>query len=410
MAVAPMTIGVAILGSTGSIGQSTLDVVSRHPDRFHIAALTARNSVDIIYEQCIQFSPKTVAMSDAASAEELDGRLRNAGFDIEVLDGEQGIMSIACGPAESIVNGIVGAAGLQPVITAAKAGKRQLIANKEPLVMLGDYIVQLAREHGSVLLPVDSEHNAIFQCLPRTGTFEKEGSPRITGEMGVRKILLTGSGGPLRTIDLDKMPEVTPEQAIAHPNWEMGKKISVDSATMMNKALELIEVCRLFGVSHRQVEIVIHPQSIIHSMVEYLDGSVIAQMGMPDMRIPIANALGWPERIESGVDAPVFSQLSDFDFGRPDPVRFPSLRLAREVAERGGTAPTVMNAANEIAVDAFLNRRIRFDELVQMVETALENVSIDDRVDLERSLKADSEARTFCQAMLRERKTTAHSV
>jgi len=402
-----MTIGVAILGSTGSIGQSTLDVVSRHPDRFHVAALSARNSVESIYEQCVRFSPQTVAMSNEAAAKDLQHRVRSAGLGIEVLSGEQGIKSIACGPAESIVNGIVGAAGLQPVITAAKAGKRQLIANKEPLVMLGEYIVQLAREHGSLLLPVDSEHNAIFQCLPRTGTFEKLGSPRISNEMGVRKILLTGSGGPLRTIDLDTMHEVTPEQAIAHPNWDMGRKISVDSATMMNKALELIEVCRLFDVSHRQVEIVIHPQSIIHSMVEYLDGSVIAQMGRPDMRIPIANALGWPERIESGVDAPVFSELAGFDFAQPDPVRFPSLRLAREVAERGGTAPTVMNAANEIAVEAFLNYQIRFDELVQMVENAIENVPIDDQVDLERSLKADSETRAFCQSMLNGRSASS---
>ncbi len=398
-----MTIGVAILGSTGSIGQSTLDVVSRHSDRFRVVALTARNSVDTIFQQCVQFSPKTVAMSDDAAAQTLNERISNAGLDIEVLSGEQGIQTIAYGPAESIVNGIVGAAGLQPVITAAKAGKRQLIANKEPLVMLGEYIVQLAREHGSLLLPVDSEHNAIFQCLPRTGAFEREGSPQITSEMGVQKILLTGSGGPLRTIALDKMSEVTPEEAIAHPNWSMGKKISVDSATMMNKALELIEVCRLFGVGHERVEIVIHPQSIIHSMVEYLDGSVIAQMGRPDMRIPIANALGWPERIESGVDAPIFSEIVDFEFAPPDPVRFPSLRLAREVAERGGTAPTVMNAANEIAVDAFLNHQIRFDELVPMVEEALGNVTIDDRVDLERSLNADSETRVFCQALLRDR-------
>ncbi|MYB33955.1 MAG: 1-deoxy-D-xylulose-5-phosphate reductoisomerase [Gammaproteobacteria bacterium] len=402
-----MTIGVAILGSTGSIGQSALDVVSRHSDRFHVVALSARNSVERIYEQCVRFSPQTVAMSDEAAAEVLDHRIRHAGLDIEVLSGEQGIKSIACGPAESIINGIVGAAGLQPVITAARSGKRQLLANKEPLVMLGEYIVHLAREHGSLLLPVDSEHNAIFQCLPRTGSLEKLGSPRITNEMGVRKILLTGSGGPLRTIDLDIMSEVTPEQAIAHPNWDMGKKISVDSATMMNKALELIEVCCLFGVSHKQVEIVIHPQSIIHSMVEYLDGSVIAQMGRPDMRIPIANALGWPERIESGVDAPVFSEIAGFDFTRPDPVRFPALRLAREVAERGGTAPTVMNAANEIAVDAFLDYKIRFDEIVNMVEVAVENASIDDQVDLERSLKADSEARAFCQSMLQKRSMTS---
>lgn len=404
-----MTIGVAILGSTGSIGQSALDVVSRHADRFHVVALSARNSIEGIYEQCVRFSPQTVAMSDEVAAEVLDHRIRDAGLGIEVLSGEQGIKSIACGPAESIVNGIVGAAGLQPVITAAMAGKRQLIANKEPLVMLGEYIVRLAREHGSLLLPVDSEHNAIFQCLPRTGAFERRGSPRITNDMGVRKILLTGSGGPLRTIDPDKMSEVTPEKAIAHPNWDMGRKISVDSATMMNKALELIEVCRLFGVSHRQVEILIHPQSIIHSMVEYLDGSVIAQMGRPDMRIPIANALGWPERIESGVEAPIFSELVDFDFARPDPVRFPSLRLAREVAERGGTAPAVMNAANEIAVEAFLNYQIRFDELVQMVEVAIEHVSIDDQVDLERSLKADSETRAFCQSMLQKRLTKSRS-
>ncbi|MCY4274460.1 MAG: 1-deoxy-D-xylulose-5-phosphate reductoisomerase [Gammaproteobacteria bacterium] len=404
-----MTVGIAILGSTGSIGQSTLDVVSRHSDRFQIVALSARKSVDTIFRQCVQFAPQTVAMSDENSAQTLSERIRNVGLNIEVLSGERGILNIACGPAESIVNGIVGAVGLQPVIAAAKAGKRQLIANKEPLVMLGEYIVQLARKHGSLLLPVDSEHNAIFQCLPRTGCFEREGSPQITDEMGVRKILLTGSGGPLRTIDPDKMSEVTPEQAIAHPNWSMGKKISVDSATMMNKALELIEVCRLFSVSHEKVEIVIHPQSIIHSMVEYLDGSVIAQMGRPDMRIPIANALGWPERIESGVDAPVFSEIADFEFAPPDPVRFPSLRLAREVAERGGTAPTVMNAANEVAVDAFLNYQIRFDELFPMVETAIENVTIDDEIDLERSLKADDETRAFCQTLLINRSLSSQA-
>ena len=398
-----MTIGVAILGSTGSIGQSALDVVARHADRFHVAALTANNNVDSIFAQCLKFSPQTAAMADESAAEALAKRLKDAGADTEVLCGEEGIMDVASGSAESIVNGIVGAAGLKPVIAAAKAGKRQLIANKEPLVMLGEYIVELAKVHGSLLLPVDSEHNAIFQCLPRNGIFEKEGSPRITREMGVRKILLTGSGGPLRTLDIDKVPGVTPEQAINHPNWDMGKKISVDSATMMNKALELIEVCRLFGVSHTQVEIVIHPQSIVHSMVEYLDGSVIAHMGRPDMKIPIANALGWPERIESGVAAPVFSDIVDFEFERPDPIRFPSLRLAREVAERGGTAPAIMNAANEIAVDAFLNRQIRFDELVKMVEKTLEQVPIDDTVDLERSLHADKQARAFCATMLKER-------
>lgn len=402
-----MTTGVAILGSTGSIGQSTLEVISRHPDRFHVVALTARHSVDILFQQCLEFSPQTVAMADERAAQALSKQLLEHGVEIDVRSGEQGIVAVACGPAESVVNGIVGAAGLQPVIAAAKAGKRQLIANKEPLVMLGEYIVELAKRHGSMLLPVDSEHNAIFQCLPRTGSLEKEGAPRITREMGVRKVLLTGSGGPLRTLDLDKMYAVTPEQAINHPNWQMGKKISVDSATMMNKALELIEVCCLFGVGHRQVEIVIHPQSIIHSMVEYHDGSVIAQMGRPDMKIPIANALGWPERIESGVEAPVFSDLVDFKFESPDLNRFPALRLAREVADRGATAPTVMNAANEIAVDAFLNGRIRFDELVPMVETALERVDIDDTVDLERSLDADRRARELCKALLKERSTKA---
>lgn len=395
-----MTIGVAILGSTGSIGHSTLDVVARHPDRFHVVALTARRSVETIFDQCVRFSPETVAMLDEDSAEILSQRLRKAGLETEVRAGESGILDIASGPAETVVNGIVGAAGLMPVISAVEAGKRQLIANKEPLVMLGTHIVDLAREHAALLLPLDSEHNAIFQCLPVEETLEREGSPRITGEMGVRKIILTGSGGPLRTLPLDRMHTVLPEQAVDHPNWEMGKKISVDSATMMNKGLELIEVCCLFGVSHERVEIVVHPQSIIHSMVEYLDGSVIAQMGMPDMRIPIANALGWPERIESGLEGPAFSNLAALEFEPPDPVRFPALRLAREAARRGGTAPSVLNAANEVAVHAFLDGKLRFDRLVPMVESVLEQVSIEDAVDLQRSLDADRRARACCREML----------
>ncbi|MXZ81177.1 MAG: 1-deoxy-D-xylulose-5-phosphate reductoisomerase [Gammaproteobacteria bacterium] len=395
-----MTIGVAILGSTGSIGHSTLDVVARHPDRFHVVALTARRNVEMIFDQCVRFLPETVAMLDETSAEILSGRLRKAGLETEVKAGEGGILDIASGPAETVVNGIVGAAGLMPVISAVEAGKRQLIANKEPLVMLGTYIVDLAREHGALLLPLDSEHNAIFQCLPVAETLEKEGSPRIRGEMGVRKIILTGSGGPLRAFPLDKMHTVDPEQAVAHPNWEMGKKISVDSATMMNKGLELIEVCCLFGVGHDLVEIVVHPQSIIHSMVEYLDGSVIAQLGMPDMRIPIANALGWPERIESGLEGPTFSEIGALEFEPPDPVRFPALRLAREAARRGGTAPSVLNAANEVAVNAFLDGKLRFDRLVPMVESALEQVSIEDAVDLQRSLDADRRARACCREML----------
>ena len=360
--------GVTILGSTGSIGTNTLDVVQRHADRFRVVALTANQNVEGLFQQCVTHEPDFAVIADPEAAERLSDRLRSAGRPVEVLAGMAGLERVAALPeVDCVMAAIVGAAGLLPTLAAARAGKRVLLANKEALVMAGPLFVAAVRQGGAELLPIDSEHNAIFQCLPPG--FAAEGLDAA----GVRRILLTGSGGPFRVTPLDRLPDATPEQACAHPNWSMGRKISVDSATMMNKGLEVIEAHWLFGAAPARIEVVVHPQSVVHSMVEYRDGSVLAPLGHPDMRTPIAHALAWPHRMASGAAFLDFSRLQ-LEFQAPDFARFPCLRLAFAALEAGGTAPAILNAANEVAVRAFLERRIRFTEIAVVVERALERV------------------------------------
>ncbi|RRV32559.1 1-deoxy-D-xylulose-5-phosphate reductoisomerase [Stutzerimonas stutzeri] len=378
---------ITILGATGSIGLSTLDVVARHPDRYDVFALTGFSRLAELRALCLKHRPRYAVVSDQAQARILQDQLHVDGVSTRVLDGEGGLSEVAAHPEVDVVMAaIVGAAGLKPTLAAVQSGKRVLLANKEALVMSGALFMQALRDSGAVLLPIDSEHNAIFQCLP---TDYSQG----LGTVGVRRILLTASGGPFREMAPDLLSDVTPEQACAHPNWSMGRKISVDSASMMNKGLELIEACWLFDARPHQVEVVIHPQSVIHSMVDYVDGSVLAQLGNPDMRTPIAHALAWPERIESGVSALDLLRVGRLDFQAPDDRRFPCLRLARTAAEVGGTAPAMLNAANEVAVDAFLNRRIRFTEIASIIDDVLNHEASVPTVCLEDVLAADRRAR-----------------
>ncbi|MCC8987110.1 MAG: 1-deoxy-D-xylulose-5-phosphate reductoisomerase [Candidatus Contendobacter sp.] len=381
-------IGVVILGSTGSIGVNTLDVLARHPDRFRVVALTAHRNVEGLFGQCLTHQPQVAVMADPVAAEQLHDRLRVAGQQVEVLAGATGLERVAALPeAGYVMAAIVGATGLLPTLAAARAGKRVLLANKEALVMAGSLFMTAVREHGAELLPIDSEHNAIFQCLPPG--FAATGLEAA----GVRRILLTGSGGPFRTTPLEQLLNVTPDQACAHPNWRMGRKISVDSATLMNKGLEVIEAHWLFAAPPEQIEVVVHPQSVIHSMVEYADGSVLAQLGHPDMRTPIAHALAWPQRLASGAAFLNFTQLAKLEFQTPDFGRFPSLQLAFAALETGGTAPAILNAANEVAVQAFLERRIRFTAIAAVVEWALERVAVSAVETLTTILAADAAAR-----------------
>ncbi len=378
--------GLAILGSTGSIGVNTLKVATLHPQRFRVVALTANTQVDRLYDQCLQFQPDVVAMRDERSAETLERRLRAAGSGVRVLAGVAGLCEAALLPSAQIVMAaIVGAAGLAPTLAAVRAGRRVLLANKEPLVMLGSLLTDEAASSGAELLPIDSEHNAVFQCLPA-------GSDLLEPK-GVRRILLTCSGGPFRSWSAEQLERASPSEACAHPNWRMGRKISVDSATLMNKGLEVIEACHLFRATPDHVEVVIHPQSIIHSLVEYRDGSVLAQLGNPDMRTPIAHALGWPERIESGVSSLDLAAIGRFDFERPDYDRFPCLRLAYAAARRAGSAPTVMNAANEVAVAAFLEGEIRFTLIPGIIEAVLTEMSVEDTLSIDLVLRQDAAAR-----------------
>jgi len=381
-------IGITILGSTGSIGVSTLDVLRRHADRFRVIALTAHQDIEALFQQCLLHEPAYAVMADPDCAARLRDRLQSVGRSVEVLAEVTGLEQVAALPEVShVMAAIVGAAGLLPTLAAAQAGKRVLLANKEALVMAGPLFMAAVREYGAELLPIDSEHNAIFQCLPPA--FAAEGLDAA----GVRRILLTGSGGPFRVTPLDQLPDVTPEQACAHPNWSMGRKISVDSATMMNKGLEVIEAHWLFGASSEQIEVVIHPQSMIHSMVEYQDGSVLAQLGNPDMRTPIAHALAWPRRLTSGVAFLDFTQVAKLEFQAPDFARFPSLKLAFAALEAGGTAPAILNAANEIAVQAFLDRKIRFTDIAAVVQSTLEQVNRRVATSLATILDADAQAR-----------------
>ncbi|MHA6638967.1 1-deoxy-D-xylulose-5-phosphate reductoisomerase [Stutzerimonas frequens] len=356
---------VTVLGATGSIGLSTLDVIARHPDRYAVFALTGFSRLAELRALCLVHRPRFAVAADEIQAGILQQQLREDGLTTQVMSGEGGLSEVAAHPeADVVMAAIVGAAGLKPTLAAVQSGKRVLLANKEALVMSGALFMRALRDSGAVLLPIDSEHNAIFQCLPSTYS-------QGLGSVGVRRILLTASGGPFREFAPERLIDVTPEQACAHPNWSMGRKISVDSASMMNKGLELIEACWLFDAHPNQVEVVIHPQSVIHSMVDYVDGSVLAQLGNPDMRTPIAHALAWPERIESGVSALDLLQIGRLDFQAPDDSRFPCLQLARQSAENGGTAPAMLNAANEVAVEAFLNRRIRFTEIASIIDDVL---------------------------------------
>ena len=351
--------GLAILGSTGAIGANALSVAARHPDRFRVVALAARASVAAMEAQCREHRPELAVLADEASAADLRARLRDTA--VRVLAGPSALEEAVVLPqVRHVLAGIVGAAGLLPTLAAARAGKRVLLANKEALVMSGRLFMDAVREGGAELIPIDSEHNAVFQCLPAH-----------PGRAGVRRILLTASGGPFRHRPPEDLGSVTPEAACAHPNWEMGPKISVDSATMMNKALEVIEACWLFETAPDRVEVVIHPQSTVHSMVEYEDGSMLAQLGAPDMRVPIAHALAWPERIDSGAPGLDFSRPLGLDFEPPDFGRTPCLRLGYEAARAGGTVPAVLNAANEVAVAAFLERRTTFDAIPRVVEETL---------------------------------------
>jgi len=352
---------ITVLGATGSIGLSTLDVVARHPERFRVYALSAHSRIDALLELALRHRPECVAVSDEAAAARLREQFGERGLDIEVLSGSGALETIAAAPAVDLVMAaIVGAAGLRSAIAAARAGKCILLANKEALVMAGEVFLRACREGGASVLPIDSEHNAVFQCLPAGGQ-----------RGGIRRILLTASGGPFREASLKTIEEATPAQAVAHPRWSMGRKISVDSATMMNKGLELIEAHYLFDVASSSIEVVVHPQSIVHSMVEYVDGSVLAQLGNPDMRTPIAHALGYPDRIESGVTPLDLTAAGRLDFEPPDPVRFPCLRLAREALECAGGAPCVLNAANEMSVESFLQERIRFGDIARVNEAVL---------------------------------------
>jgi len=384
-------IGITLLGSTGSIGVSTLDVVARHPERFCIVALTANQDTEGLAAQCRRHRPEYAVMTDPAAASRLGSLLAGMSRPPEILAGTEALASVAALPqVDYVMAAIVGAAGLLPTLAAARAGKRLLLANKEALVVAGSLMMRAVADTGAEILPIDSEHNAVFQCLPRDFS---HGSG--LDDLGVERILLTASGGPFRDTPLEALAGVTPEEACAHPNWDMGRKISVDSATMMNKGLELIEACWLFGTRPERVRILVHPQSVIHSLVQYRDGSVLAQLGNPDMRTPIAHALAWPERMASGVGPLDLLAVQRLDFWPADPERFPCLKLAYEAAAQGGTGPIILNAANEVAVDAFLHRRIGFIDISTVVGETLHQLPREDVEgwEVEQLLATDQQAR-----------------
>jgi len=381
---------LCILGSTGSIGESTLDVVRQHPHHFSIASLTANTQIEKLALQCIEFRPSIAVVSTLDLANKLRSLIGST--KTTVLYGPDGLLeAVRLSQVDTIMAAIVGAAGLLSTLEAAKLGKRILLANKEALVMSGELMINLVRKTGAELLPIDSEHNAIFQCLPQ----KEIGKDSTQQHLAVKELLLTASGGPFLHRDLSSFQEITPSEACKHPNWAMGRKISVDSATMMNKGLELIEAMWLFDTPPEKIKVVIHPQSIIHSMVRYIDGSIIAQMGAPDMRTPIAYGLGWPNRISSGVQELDFEMLSNLTFHALDNQRFPLLKLARLVAGQGGTAPTIMNAANEIAVAAFLNLQIKFTHINEVVDFVLNTIEISNVENLETILETDKMVRDF---------------
>jgi 1-deoxy-D-xylulose 5-phosphate reductoisomerase len=385
---------LTILGSTGSIGESTLDVVSRHPEKFRVFALAGHRQVDKLAAQCKQFRPEYAVVGDAGHAAELEKKLKQEGIDTQVLYGAQALIDVASADEVSgVMCAIVGAAGLPSALAAAQKGKTIYLANKETLVVSGALFMETARQNGATVLPIDSEHNAIFQVLPRDYTGR-------LNEHGINSIILTASGGPFLNTDLSTFDSITPEQAVRHPNWSMGRKISVDSASMMNKGLELIEAHWLFNCPPEKLEVVIHPQSVIHSMVRYRDGSVLAQLGNPDMRTPIAYCLGLPERIDSGVGELDFGALSALTFQKPDFDRFPCLKLAYQAMNAGGAAPCVLNAANEVAVAAFLDKRIKFTDIAKVVAHCLAQDFSDSRHDIEGLLARDAQTRRQAEAFI----------
>ncbi|WP_346836891.1 1-deoxy-D-xylulose-5-phosphate reductoisomerase [Microbulbifer sp. SAOS-129_SWC] len=384
---------ITVLGSTGSIGVSTLDVLARHPQRYRVFALTAHERVAELAQQCRRFAPRYAVVATDTGAAELRALLAGEDLPTEVLSGAEGLCRVAADPGvDAVMAAIVGAAGLRPTLAAVEAGKKVLLANKEALVMAGPVFLRALAASAAQLLPIDSEHNAIFQCLPQPCA-DLEAA-------GVDRILLTGSGGPFRTRAVDDLRRVTPDEACAHPNWSMGRKISVDSATMMNKGLEFIEACLLFNARPDQIEVVVHPQSIVHSMVQYRDGSLLAQMGNPDMRTPIAHALSFPERIDSGVAALDLIAQGRLDFESPDMERFPCLRLAREAMDAGGSAPTALNAANEVAVDAFLQGRLAFTSIAAVIERVMKMVEPVELTGLDAVETADRNARNLAREVL----------
>jgi 1-deoxy-D-xylulose-5-phosphate reductoisomerase len=379
--------GIAILGSTGSIGRSTLAVIALHPEAFKVAVLGAFNSWQVIVEQAKVFRPETVVLVDADAAAQARAALREAGSATQVESGEQALKdAVSAANVHMVMAAIVGAAGLQPTLAAVRAGKRVFLANKEALVMTGRLLMDEVRRGGAELIPIDSEHNAIFQCMP--GGY-------LPGDAadGVTRVILTASGGPFRSTSAEKMANVTPDEACAHPKWKMGRKISVDSATLMNKGLEVIEATLLFGLPESRVDVVVHPQSVVHSLVEYADGSMLAQLGAPDMRTPIAQALAWPARFASGVQSLDLLAVGRLEFEPPDHVRFPSLTLARAAARAGGTAPTVLNAANEVAVQAFLDLRLNFVGISTVIDKVLQRINSSPVKTLGDVLEADAAAR-----------------
>jgi 1-deoxy-D-xylulose-5-phosphate reductoisomerase len=388
--------GLVILGSTGTVGEATLDVAARHPDRFRILALAAHASHEALFGQIEKHRPAFAALADRAAAAKLTHRVATAGLPTRVLAGPEAIASVASLPeADAVMAAIVGAAGLAPTLAAAAAGKQLLLANKESLVLAGDLLLDTARGAGATILPIDSEHNAAFQCLPAGAAG--------ACPAGVARIVLTASGGPFLRARREDLAAATPEQAVAHPNWRMGPKISVDSATLMNKGLELIEACHLFGLAPDAVDVVIHPQSIVHALIELADGSVIAGMSQPDMRVPIAHALAWPGRIESGAARLDLVQIAKLSFEAPDLERFPCLRIAQEAARAGGTMPAVLNAANEVAVAAFLGRRLNFAGIAAVIESVLQQHEAGPVRSLDDALSADAWARRHAHAALGSR-------
>ena len=378
---------ISILGATGSVGINTLDVIQQHPTNFSVSALTTNNQIDLLYEQCINFRPKLAVVTNHRLADEFIAKFDNSDYKPELLIGRHGLeVAASLNEIDFVMSAIVGAAGLPATLAAAQTGKRILLANKEALVMSGSLLMESIRQNNSLLLPIDSEHNAVFQCLPK-------GDDRCE----IEKIILTASGGPFLNKPLDEFGNITPEEACAHPNWKMGKKISVDSATMMNKGLEVIEACKLFDKDIQDVEVVIHPQSIIHSLVAYPDGSMLAHLAYPDMRVPIAHALAWPQRITSGVNYMDLTKIRALEFVQPDRNRFPCLQLAYNAMESAESATTVLNAANEVAVDNFLKTNISFTDIPTVIDAALQHLEHEEVNDLETVLAKDQQARLYAQ-------------